>query len=46
MLRHMLCDEMQGYLFSRPLPREILEERFLTAGSVAEASRRLRLLPY
>ncbi|MEP6886007.1 MAG: EAL domain-containing protein [Gammaproteobacteria bacterium] len=29
LLRLMLCDEMQGYLFSKPLPREILEKRFL-----------------
>ncbi|MGV8942840.1 EAL domain-containing protein [Thermomonas sp.] len=29
-LLHLLkCDEMQGYLFSKPVPRDILEERFL-----------------
>jgi diguanylate cyclase (GGDEF)-like protein/PAS domain S-box-containing protein len=45
LLRLMLCDEMQGYLFSKPLPREILEKRFLTAAAAAEVPRRLRLLP-
>jgi diguanylate cyclase (GGDEF)-like protein/PAS domain S-box-containing protein len=44
LLRLMLCDEMQGYLFSRPLPREVLEKRFLTAACAADAPRRLRLL--
>jgi diguanylate cyclase (GGDEF)-like protein/PAS domain S-box-containing protein len=45
LLRLMLCDEMQGYLFSRPLPREVLERQFLGASAAAEAPRRLRLLP-
>ncbi len=30
LLRSLSCDEMQGYLFSKPVPREILETRFLT----------------
>jgi EAL domain-containing protein (putative c-di-GMP-specific phosphodiesterase class I) len=30
LLRLLKCDEMQGYLFSRPVPREIFETRFLT----------------
>ena len=25
------CDEMQGYLFSKPVPREIFETRFLAS---------------
>jgi diguanylate cyclase (GGDEF)-like protein len=29
LLRLLGCDEMQGYLFSRPLPRDLLEQRFL-----------------
>jgi diguanylate cyclase (GGDEF)-like protein/PAS domain S-box-containing protein len=29
-LRLLNCDEMQGYLFSKPLPREIFEAKFLT----------------
>jgi diguanylate cyclase (GGDEF)-like protein/PAS domain S-box-containing protein len=45
LLRLMLCDEMQGYLFSKPLPRDVLEKRFLSAASAAQAPRRLRLLP-
>jgi diguanylate cyclase (GGDEF)-like protein/PAS domain S-box-containing protein len=44
LLRLMLCDEMQGYLFSRPLPREVLEKQFLNAAAAAQAPRRLRLL--
>ncbi len=33
LLRLLGCDEMQGYLISAPLPREILEEKFLTAAN-------------
>ena len=29
LLRMLNCDEMQGYLFSKPVPREIFETRFL-----------------
>jgi EAL domain-containing protein (putative c-di-GMP-specific phosphodiesterase class I) len=29
LLRLLKCDEMQGYLFSKPLPREIFETNFL-----------------
>jgi diguanylate cyclase (GGDEF)-like protein len=29
LLRLLSCDEMQGYLFSKPLPSEIFETRFL-----------------
>jgi EAL domain-containing protein (putative c-di-GMP-specific phosphodiesterase class I) len=28
-LRLLNCDEIQGYLFSKPVPREIFETRFL-----------------
>lgn len=30
LLRLLDCDEMQGYLFSKPVPREIFETRFLS----------------
>ena len=30
LLRVLKCDEMQGYLISKPVPREIFETRFLT----------------
>ena len=30
LLRLRNCDEMQGYLFSKPLPAELFEKRFLT----------------
>ena len=30
LLRLLNCDEMQGYLFSKPVPSEIFETRFLT----------------
>jgi EAL domain-containing protein (putative c-di-GMP-specific phosphodiesterase class I) len=29
LLRLLNCDEFQGYLFSKPVPREIFEARFL-----------------
>jgi EAL domain-containing protein (putative c-di-GMP-specific phosphodiesterase class I) len=29
-LRWLACDEMQGYLFSKPVPKEVLEARHLT----------------
>jgi EAL domain-containing protein (putative c-di-GMP-specific phosphodiesterase class I) len=28
-LRAMKCDEMQGYLFSRAVPRDVFEKTFL-----------------
>lgn len=31
LIRTLGCDEMQGYLFSKPVPREIFEESFLTS---------------
>lgn len=34
LLRLLNCDEMQGYLFSKPLPREALETLHLTRSSV------------
>ncbi|MEA3153364.1 MAG: hypothetical protein QOK44_953, partial [Betaproteobacteria bacterium] len=30
LLRLLNCDEMQGFLFSKPLPAEIFEARYLT----------------
>jgi EAL domain-containing protein (putative c-di-GMP-specific phosphodiesterase class I) len=29
LLRLLDCDEMQGYLFSKPLPREMFESKYL-----------------
>jgi EAL domain-containing protein (putative c-di-GMP-specific phosphodiesterase class I) len=29
LLRLLSCDEMQGFLFSKPVPAEVFEERFL-----------------
>jgi len=37
-LRLMNCDEMQGYLFSKPVPSESFETKFLGASSVLVAS--------
>lgn len=31
LLRDMKCDEMQGYLFSRPLPCDVIEARYLAS---------------
>jgi diguanylate cyclase (GGDEF)-like protein/PAS domain S-box-containing protein len=33
LLRVLNCDEMQGYLFSKPLPREIFEAKYLGAAN-------------
>lgn len=33
LLRLLSCDEMQGFLFSKPLPRELFEMRYLTSPS-------------
>jgi EAL domain-containing protein (putative c-di-GMP-specific phosphodiesterase class I) len=30
LLRTLGCDEMQGYLLSKPVPRQLFEQRFLT----------------
>ena len=38
-LRLLKCDEMQGYLFSKPVPAEIFETRFLAPPSAGDASR-------
>jgi EAL domain-containing protein (putative c-di-GMP-specific phosphodiesterase class I) len=40
LLRLLSCDEMQGYLFSEPVPRDIFETKFLLpkASSLADAS--------
>jgi diguanylate cyclase (GGDEF)-like protein/PAS domain S-box-containing protein len=35
LLRSLGCDEMQGYLFSKPVPREIFEARYLLAAEPA-----------
>lgn len=29
LLRLLKCDEMQGYLFSKPVPVDVFEEKFL-----------------
>ena len=33
LLRLMNCDEMQGYLFSKPVPGDIFEAKFLVPPS-------------
>jgi EAL domain-containing protein (putative c-di-GMP-specific phosphodiesterase class I) len=35
-LRLMHCDEMQGYLFGKPVPVEIFEKKYLMATSVTQ----------
>jgi diguanylate cyclase (GGDEF)-like protein len=37
LLRLLNCDEMQGFLFSKPVPGEILETRFLALPAAAAA---------
>ncbi|MCM2308609.1 MAG: EAL domain-containing protein [Sulfuritalea sp.] len=37
LLRLLNCDEMQGYLFCKPLPAEIFEARYLAAPSATTA---------
>jgi len=37
LLRVLNCDEMQGYLFSKPLPQEIFEGKYLGAGHAGAA---------
>ena len=32
-LRLLHCDEVQGYLFGKPVPREIFEQKYLSPGS-------------
>jgi EAL domain-containing protein (putative c-di-GMP-specific phosphodiesterase class I) len=36
LLRLLNCDEMQGYLFSKPVPREAFEARFLTSNEMSK----------
>jgi diguanylate cyclase (GGDEF)-like protein len=36
-LRLLHCDEMQGFLYGKPVPREVFERRYLTPGSLARA---------
>ena len=33
LLRLLSCDDMQGLLFSKPLPQEVFEARYLNAAS-------------
>jgi EAL domain-containing protein (putative c-di-GMP-specific phosphodiesterase class I) len=35
LLKSLGCDEMQGYLFSKPVPRDMFESRYLTAAVTA-----------
>jgi EAL domain-containing protein (putative c-di-GMP-specific phosphodiesterase class I) len=35
LLRLLNCDELQGFLFSKPVPSEIFEARFLAAPPAA-----------
>ena len=41
-LRLLHCDEMQGYLFGKPVPREIFEKKYLYLGS--SGARKLRIV--
>lgn len=36
LLRLLDCDEMQGFLFSKPVPGEILEARILASSSAGQ----------
>jgi diguanylate cyclase (GGDEF)-like protein/PAS domain S-box-containing protein len=36
LLRLLNCDEMQGYLFSKPVPRDAFEARFLTSNELSK----------
>jgi EAL domain-containing protein (putative c-di-GMP-specific phosphodiesterase class I) len=38
LLRLLECDEMQGFLFSKPVPRRLFETRYLTPLAVSDAS--------
>jgi diguanylate cyclase (GGDEF)-like protein/PAS domain S-box-containing protein len=38
MLRLLRCDEMQGYLFSKPVPRDEFESRFLVPNELSKAA--------
>jgi diguanylate cyclase (GGDEF)-like protein len=39
LLRLLDCDEMQGFLFSKPVPRRLFETRYLAAPAVSDALR-------
>jgi len=46
LLRLLSCDEMQGYLFSKPVPCEVFETSFLALpGALAGSEERLPLTP-
>jgi EAL domain-containing protein (putative c-di-GMP-specific phosphodiesterase class I) len=38
------CDEMQGYLFSKPVPREVFETRFLAPPAAAREAAAMEAL--
>jgi EAL domain-containing protein (putative c-di-GMP-specific phosphodiesterase class I) len=37
LLRLLSCDEIQGFLFSKPVPRDIFEAKFLTQHPAGDA---------
>jgi EAL domain-containing protein (putative c-di-GMP-specific phosphodiesterase class I) len=41
LLRLLNCDEVQGFLFSKPMPREAFEAKYLTAPSIGEERQQL-----
>jgi diguanylate cyclase (GGDEF)-like protein len=41
LLRLLKCDEMQGYIFSKPVPRDVFEERFLSLSASPLPTERL-----
>jgi diguanylate cyclase (GGDEF)-like protein len=45
LLRMLGCDEMQGFLFSRPLPCEVFEARYLTMNSIAHLASKIQRSP-
>ncbi len=43
-LRVLRCDEMQGYLFGKPVPVDVFEKRYLSNSGLASETSRLRAL--
>ena len=39
LLRLLACDEMQGFLFSKPVPVDLFEAKFLAQAQPGDAAR-------